>query len=277
MQLDETLIAAQNEREIIGHIILDGQEALSQCVRLKPEMFGVVAYGTLFRRLSQLLDEHETVDLLMIWNELERRGESNCVGGGLAELCDLTNGLARNFVVTYHVDRVIALWKGRRGAEECNAFIQRVAARDDVDDALSRLQGSALDILGEHGKEDDPHVSSYLVEVLDRWKNPEDQATFPYGLPVLDNITGGMFPGEVTVIGARNGVGKSSLMVQALAACSRAGIAVHAFSLEMTRQALLHRIWSIEADVPLRIFRFPNEATPQQKRGVTDAAMRVGT
>ena len=56
-----------------------------------------------------------------------------------------------------------------------------------------------------------------------------------YGVEALNEFSGGMAAGEVTAVGARSGVGKSTLMLQGGLANARAGVPVHLFSLEMTR------------------------------------------
>jgi replicative DNA helicase len=71
-----------------------------------------------------------------------------------------------------------------------------------------------------------------------------------FGIPKLDEDTDGMKDGQVTVVGARSGVGKSSIMLQAAHANCRKEIPVLLFSLEMTREQCLRRLWAIESGVP---------------------------
>jgi replicative DNA helicase len=61
-------------------------------------------------------------------------------------------------------------------------------------------------------------------------------------------LTGGVRPGQLIVVGARPGMGKSSLMVQ-LAVRNR----THLVSLEMTRTEIMNRIISLYGKVPYRI------------------------
>jgi replicative DNA helicase len=79
----------------------------------------------------------------------------------------------------------------------------------------------------------------------------------PYGYVALDELTTGMYPGEVTVLAARPGMGKSALAVcvSVAAAKYRAdGVTngVYFQSLEMKQTALVKRALSVESNVQAR-------------------------
>jgi len=72
----------------------------------------------------------------------------------------------------------------------------------------------------------------------------------PTGFPLLDSMTTGFHPSQVTLIGARPAVGKSAIALDfARAAAYLAGKSVLFFSLEMTNQELMLRLLSAEARV----------------------------
>ncbi len=65
------------------------------------------------------------------------------------------------------------------------------------------------------------------------WEYKESRG-LPSGVPGLDLMTRGYQPGEITIIGAKSGVGKTSLLIQSAIANVSQGDPV-LFSLEMTR------------------------------------------
>jgi replicative DNA helicase len=87
-----------------------------------------------------------------------------------------------------------------------------------------------------------------VVDALERGVEPGLRT----GFTDLDECTGGLRPGTLTVVGARPGVGKS-----VLAACiadhvgGRQGLPVLFASLEMTAEELMHRRMAARAKVPL--------------------------
>ncbi|MFD5066137.1 DnaB-like helicase C-terminal domain-containing protein, partial [Streptomyces sp. NPDC058394] len=60
------------------------------------------------------------------------------------------------------------------------------------------------------------------------------QLGLTYGLADVDTITSGMRPGNVTVIAAQSGVGKSTLALNAAVAAAKTGAKVMFSSLEMS-------------------------------------------
>jgi replicative DNA helicase len=77
------------------------------------------------------------------------------------------------------------------------------------------------------------------------------------------------------VVGARSGVGKSSIMLQSAHVNCRAGIPVHIFSLEMTKEQCLRRLWAIESGVPFNRVNKSALASERELESVKVAAQRV--
>lgn len=71
----------------------------------------------------------------------------------------------------------------------------------------------------------------------------------------LDTLTSGFEPGNLILIGARPGMGKSSFMLSIALNMARKGKRVVVFSLEMSKKQILHRIFSISSGVPLKNIR----------------------
>ncbi len=57
-------------------------------------------------------------------------------------------------------------------------------------------------------------ISELATRAVDVWFKPGYFNGSPSGFPALDSVTGGFKPGELTVIGARPGTGKTFLMLQ---------------------------------------------------------------
>jgi replicative DNA helicase len=63
----------------------------------------------------------------------------------------------------------------------------------------------------------------------------------PTGLETIDGYFGGLFPGELTVLAARPGIGKTALAIQIARHIGQARGAALVFSMEMTRSELSNR------------------------------------
>jgi replicative DNA helicase len=127
-------------------------------------------------------------------------------------------------------------------------------------------------------EEDDPLVESFTVSALDEFdaeRSSQQSPGLSFGIPQLDAATGGMRKGEVIVAGARSGVGKTSLVTQAIVANASKGIPCDLFSVEMTRNQILRRIWSIVSGVPYKRVTDPWQASREEAERVRIAASKV--
>ena len=101
------------------------------------------------------------------------------------------------------------------------AFTSLTAALSDLknsdkptDDVMSAVM---QEIASEGGRQETSHdLQSVLMRTYDTIcaRSRGDVSPVSTGIPAMDEITGGLFPGEMTVIGARPGTGKTALTLQ---------------------------------------------------------------
>lgn len=88
----------------------------------------------------------------------------------------------------------------------------------------------------------------------------------PFGLPELDDVTGGMRPGHLIVVASAPGAGKTALLLQFLRhAAFRHGRSAHLISLEMTDADIRHRLLSGESRIPMQSLGHPAQKEPGQE------------
>jgi replicative DNA helicase len=109
-------------------------------------------------------------------------------------------------------------------------------ARKVLEDATSatRRTGTGID------------ASDLIAETLDALQQGEDPG-IETGWPDLDDKVNGLRPGQLVVIGARPGVGKSVIASNLPVSACKAGVGVHLASLEMTRREVMNRMLSATA------------------------------
>ena len=83
------------------------------------------------------------------------------------------------------------------------------------------------------------------------------------GFPALDKGLGGFCPGQLVVLAARPGDGKTSMAVQMMAAVARQGVGVLFFSLEMSKHDIMMRLLASELSVPLSQLRGVSPLRPE--------------
>lgn len=268
-----------SEKAILGSILMDGDLAYQHCTRLRAEMLSLDSHRRIFGVMVNKLAEGSTLDYLTLRNALEQKKWLDSVGG-FGYIMDLGSDLPRHFDPSAHVEIVIDAWKRREIGKICQTFASRIDGEETAGDLLNAMQKEVMDALAETEKRDEPLVLDYSMDALNNLLEQSKLQTseligMSYGIPDVDAFTDGMRDGQVTVVGARSGIGKSSLMLQAAHANCAKGIPVHLFSLEMTREECLRRLWSIESQVPFHKIKKPSKASKIDLDNIKAAALRV--
>jgi len=99
-------------------------------------------------------------------------------------------------------------------------------------------------------------MSDALTEIEAISNRDGEMVGVPTGFADLDSLTNGLHPGQLIMIAARPSIGKSTLGVDFCRAASiKHGLTSAIFSLEMSRNEIVMRLLSAEAQVPLQHMR----------------------
>lgn len=133
--------------------------------------------------------------------------------------------------------------------------LAKVAGEErDSDKALRLMSSRAYEIV--ELTTDRKSTSNLAENIDDRFARYQERALFkgqvlgvPLGLPEIDQYTYGTVMGELTAFGARTGVGKSWILVQACVAALRSGFTPYLASLELPREDMEDRIDAVFSGV----------------------------
>lgn len=95
----------------------------------------------------------------------------------------------------------------------------------------------------------------YLNLLDERKKGLRKGIYISSGFAQLDELIGGFYEGELTVIGGRPGIGKTSLILSIILSLLKNHIPVALYSLELTREALIDRLVSMKKKIPITLLR----------------------
>jgi replicative DNA helicase len=263
-----------SERAILGMILLEPEAWYEAATAIKPSDFFLDSHRRIFSRMGEILESDRQLDEIILQGELRKCGELQSIGGA-AYLSSLTEGLPRHSHVSGHVKRVKLASQQRRLATACEASASQ-ACTESPESVIGNLESSIEEILT--GEQDDASLESTLIRTVDRFYQERSLAESPglsYGLGNLDAFTGGMRAGEVTVVGARSGVGKTSLACQTVAANCARGVSTLLFSLEMTKEQIQRRLLSIVSGVSYRHLLNPWESSKEEAEQVSAVVPRM--
>ncbi len=231
-------------------------EAIADVVEVvRPDDFYRSANGKIFDTLRQLYARGDPVDAITAVEELRRRGILEEVGGHLYihELVEQvpTPSAAGSYA------KIVAQHALLRRLIQAAAQIMELGYSDPEDP--EKAADEAEQRIYEVARHDDKEQVASLHELVDqamtdleRIQNRESAfAGLPTGFRDLDTLLSGLQAGNLIVVAARPGVGKSSFvtnLARNVAVESRVPVAM--FSLEMSRWEIGMRLLCAEARVP---------------------------
>jgi len=234
------------EQSVLGGMMLSPQ-ALDECAEiLRGEDFYRPSHEAIFGAITALAARGEPADQVTVVDELRRRGDLARVGGAVVvhDLVAITPTAANAGYYARIVRDVATL---RRVIEACTRG-QQMAYGAQVEEAADVVET----VRGEIDHASRATATVRLVEddidqTIDELDKGHTPAT-PTPWADLNYLIDGWEPSTVTIVGARPGVGKTLLLLQAAISLSERGyVAYH--SLEMSRAQLNLRLLSQMAGV----------------------------
>ena len=213
------------------------------------------AHGTIHQAVCALYEAQEPVDPMAVAEELTKRGELTRAGGATyLHTCIQAVPTPAN---GSHYAEIVRAKAYRRSAIESAQRVLEYAYSEEGDEADVRsvVEQELTNIAaGTPGLNSAPPLVGDLyldfVAELEDIQNGRKMG-LSYGLPDLDAVTAGMKPGNVTVIAAQSGVGKSTLALNAAVTAAKGGATVMFSSLEMSSTELMQKIVAAEGKVAM--------------------------
>lgn len=144
----------------------------------------------------------------------------------------------------------------------------------DTSEALNFAQQQVLDVVAPRTASRLLSLREALDDSVDRLLGDQPRRGLSTGLGSLDEVVGGLKPGQLTLVAGRPSCGKSVLCVDFARAAVRRSVPAALFSLEMHRDEVVARILAAEASVNL--FRLLNGGlSPVDRDRVNGATTRL--
>jgi replicative DNA helicase len=204
-----------------------------------------------YAQILGILMSGEPLDAKSVAYGLVNRGHMVQVGGSyLHDLLEAPLAVGNG---PYHAKRVADLGRRRRIINACIRGTMQARDLDrDVAEVADFVQ-SAVHAATAYREQSTVSFTDILDETLDQMFNEDGPARgLSTGVGALDDVIGGLKPGQLIVVAGRPGGGKSVLCNDfARAAAIRQVEPVVMFSLEMGRHEVQKRLLSAEAGVDL--------------------------
>lgn len=264
----------QIENAVLGALLVDGQKIYDAMSIVREEDFALSSNRTIFRAMLKLAESGEPIDIISVAGKL---GPELPKIGNYSYLAGLSEGIGGN--VTNYARTVRELSRKRRFAALCERAMSQVQDGESIEDSLCELDEGMLSLRADASKAQAKIVGERIGDVLQRIINLRDRRDevvgFTTGITDLDNSTTGIRPGEIWMVGALPGRGKTSLGLQIAIANSQRKVPTAIFSLEMAEEQLLQRTLSAVSGVSALKIRNPKWLDATDMRDIETAAGEV--
>jgi replicative DNA helicase len=273
------LASIHPERTILGAILLENSAFYEAAQELRTDEFYLDSHRRIYACISRLINRGSAADTTTIPAELRVTGELDAVGG-LGYILELTEGIPRKFSISSYVGLV----REKASLREMRILGETLANAaeepgETAEELIARAEARLLEIRAGRDVSLSKTAADEMAPLLKRMWEEKNRAGellgLPSGLSGLDLMTRGYQPGEITIVGAKSGVGKTSLLIQSAIANAREGVPVLLFSLEMTRQQIFRRMLCAVSGVPFPRVRDTRWASEHDMQQLTQAAIEV--
>ena len=250
------------EQGVLGGMMLSKDAIADVVERLRPDDFYRPAHRTIYETMLELYGEGMEVDPVILAGRLDNNTLLDVVGGA-PYLHELSSKVPTAANAGYYADLVAEKAVLRRLVSAGTRIVQfgySGLEGQELESVVDRAQQEMFNITNESASEDYMVLQDLLestMDELDALENGTGEGEgVMTGFSELDEMTNGLRGGQMIIVAARPGVGKSTLALDFMRSVSvQQNKASVLFSLEMSKSEVMMRVFSAEAEVPLSVMR----------------------
>jgi len=245
----------QVEMAVLAGIVLHPSALNDIQTRVKPTDFYLPAHQDIFESMQHLAFKNRPIDLTTVMSALKENGKLDGIGGPsyLAKIADTPSTSAH--ALEYAQIVADLAWRRRLldAADMCRSAALKAG---DTREIASEVEKHVFDATQERKSQELAKVGDLLSDVISAFEHRKDNQGIPdpnlvlTGLTDLDDKLTGFRPGQLLVLAAGPGTGKTALSVNIIHhAAVKQKKNVLFFSLEMTRTEIVERMMSFAASI----------------------------
>ena len=268
------------EKAMLGCLLVDNAsyDGITD-LNIRPDDFYHPQYGTIFQSIHELSIDNKPFDMVSTCAKLTDMGKLEAVGGqgSILQIIEDTASSAN----IYHYGKIIKNKSVLRNIVRTSMRItdQGVNFVGDVQEFIDDVESSFFNLANETRTNFVISLKESLKENLKRLEQGKREAGEILGLPTgfdhLDKRLLGMQPGQMIIVAARPGMGKTAFALNlALNSIKASGLATMIYSYEMLAVDLSGRILSSEANIDARKIK-TNDYTDSDLRNLGYAVQEL--
>ena len=251
------------EQSVVGAMLMDKDAITAASEMISGSDFYQSAYGVIFDSMVELFNEGKPVDLITLQERL-REKEVPAEIASLEFVRDLVTAVPTSANIKYYA-QIVADKSMMRRLIKLNEEIENVcyAGKEPLEAVLEKTEKSVFELLQRRNTGDYVPIRQVVLNALERIekasKNKGTVTGIPTGFIDLDYKLSGLQPSDLILVAARPSMGKTAFVLniaQYVAFKKKKSVAI--FSLEMSKEQLVTRLFSLESQVDAQALRTGN-------------------
>ena len=237
------------EMSVLGVVFLNSHAMEKIMENITEDMFFVDAHKKIFQALVELYKSNTPIDITTVKNELDKQKNLNAIGG-IDYLTEVISSVVTSANLDYYIEIVKEKATRRRLIDTAtNIITDAYNEEEGLTKLLDSSEQKLLNVIRTRKTSEFKPISEALREAhenLERMsKNRSAVTGLSTGFVDLDKATAGLHEGELIILAARPGMGKTAFALNiATNAAMTTDKAVAIFNLEMSAEQLVNRMIS---------------------------------
>lgn len=264
--MEESLIkrvlphSVEAEQSVIGSMLMDKEAILAASEILTAQDFYGRQYGLMFEGMVELYNEGEPVDFITLKNRLQEKDAP-------PEICsvefmsNIINAVPTSANIKHYAN-IVSEKSMLRRLIKVNEEIENLCylGKDRLESILEETEKKIFHLIQNRNGGDFVPIKDVVIRALEKIEKASKTKGSVTGIPTgfydLDYKTSGLQPSDFILIGARPAMGKTALVLNlADNIAIKNNITTAVFSLEMSKEQLINRMFSMESRVDAQNLR----------------------
>lgn len=266
------------EQSVVGSMIMDQEAIVVASELIMGDDFYNKQYGVLFEAMVELHEEGSPVDLVTLQNRLREKDVPPEISS-LEFVRDLITAVPTSANIKHYAN-IVAEKSTLRKLIRLNEEISNscYAGKEPLEIILEETEKKVFNLVQRRNTDEFVPIRQVVMNAMDKIeqsaKNKGAVTGIPTGFTDLDYRTAGMQPSDLVLIAARPSMGKTAFVLniaQHVAFKDNKTVAI--FSLEMSKEQLVNRLFSLESKVDAQHLRTGNLSDAEWEKLIESAGV----
>ena len=251
------------EQSVVGAMLMDKDAITTAGEIISGDDFYQASYGVIFDSMIELFNEGKPVDLITLQERLKEKDVPAEIAS-LEFVRDLVTAVPTSANVKYYA-QIVADKSLMRKMIKLNESIENMcyAGKESVESIMEQTEKSMFQLLQRRTTGDYVPIKQVVLNALDKIEKASKSKGTVTGIPTgfidLDYKLSGFQPSDFILIAARPSMGKTAFVLNiAQYMAFKKNKAVAIFSLEMSKEQPVNRLFSLESQVDAQSLRTGN-------------------